>query len=484
MWFYRLVRNKDKKMVGYHQFGGKVLMLNDLDLVKQVFVKDFNHFVDRWPRSLKFDTERLNNMMFFAPGDDAWTQMRHAGSPAFTSGKLKHMSKIINKVACDLIDYLDKISVTGEEVSAKEVASRFTVQSIASTGFGIEANTFDDNPQGSQFYSMARRMVEGEVSLRMLLKNLLVFSAPSFANIFNMKLEGIDKGAVEYFENIIKQQIKLRKNKTKKRNDMIDLLTEALMGHASNDEEVKRQIEEELEVAKPAKVTAIKEEMLEDALISNLILLFLAGYDTSSNMMAACMFFLAKNHDIQAQLFQEINDADFNEKMDYNTIMNLPYLDMVVYESMRHFPIVEIQRVCTQDYKIPGSNCTIPKGMTVIAPAAGIMMDERYYPNPTKFNPEHFSPENKEKRSPYAFLAFGHGPRNCIGNRLGLLQFKSGIAHIIQNFKIMESPRTPEKLEMDPKKQATDIKDGPWVKFQRRGIHGRRLSRQGSVQAS
>ena len=418
-------RNKDKKMVGYHQLGAKVLMINDLDLVKQVFVKDFNHFVDRWPHYLKFDSEYVNNMMFFTPGDEAWTQMRHAGSPAFTSGKLRHMSKIINKVAYDLIDYLDKISVTGEEVSAKEVSSRFTVQTIASTGFGIEANTFDeDNPQGSQFYSMARRMVEGKMSLIILLKILLVIFAPSFANILNLKIPFTSE-AFEYFVNIIKQQIKLRKNKTKKRNDMIDLLTEALMGHASNDEEVKRQVEEELEVAKPAKVTAIKEDMLEGALVSNLLLLFLAGYDTSSNMMAACMFFLAKNQDIQARLFQEVNDADFNEKMDYNTIMNLPYLDMVVYESMRHFPIIEIQRICTQDYKIPGSNFTIPKGMTVIAPAAGIMMDERHYPNPTQFNPEHFSPESKEKRSPYAFLAFGHGPRNSAVPMLKIRNWQS-----------------------------------------------------------
>ena len=47
--------------------------------------------------------------------------------------------------------------------------------------------------------------------------------------------------------------------------------------------------------------------------------------------------------------------------------------------------------------------------MTVVASAPGIMMDERHYPNPTEFNPENFSAENREKRSPYAFLIFGHG---------------------------------------------------------------------------
>ena len=101
---------------------------------------------------------------------------------------------------------------------------------------------------------------------------------------------------------------------------------------------------------------------LEDALVSNLLLLFVAGFDTSSNMMTACLFFLARNPDVQERLFHEVNDADFNERMDYNTVMSLPYLDMVVHESMRHFPIVEITRVCTKDYRVPGTDFTIPKG--------------------------------------------------------------------------------------------------------------------------
>ena len=55
------------------------------------------------------------------------------------------------------------------------------------------------------------------------------------------------------------------------------------------------QVEEELEVAKPTKASAIREDMLETVLIANLFLLFLAGFETSSSMMTACIFFLARN---------------------------------------------------------------------------------------------------------------------------------------------------------------------------------------------
>jgi cytochrome P450 len=50
------------------------------------------------------------------------------------------------------------------------------------------------------------------------------------------------------------------------------------------------------------------------------------------------------------------------------------------------------------------------------------MKDEKYFSNPEIFDPDNFSPEKKAQRSPYSFLAFGQGPRNCIGMRFALLQ--------------------------------------------------------------
>lgn len=53
------------------------------------------------------------------------------------------------------------------------------------------------------------------------------------------------------------------------------------------------------------------------------------------------------------------------------------------------------------------------------------MKDPQYYPNPDAFDPElHFNPSAKAERSPYSFLAFGQGPRNCIGMRFALLQVR------------------------------------------------------------
>lgn len=47
---------------------------------------------------------------------------------------------------------------------------------------------------------------------------------------------------------------------------------------------------------------------------------------------------------------------------------------------------------------------------------SGIHRNPKYYPNPDTFDPERFSDSNKSSIDPYAYLPFGAGPRNCIGN--------------------------------------------------------------------
>jgi len=75
------------------------------------------------------------------------------------------------------------------------------------------------------------------------------------------------------------------------------------------------------------------------------------------------------------------------------------------------------------------------------------MNDERFYEKPNEFYPEHFSPEKKAERNPYAYLPFGQGPRNCIGMRLALVESKAAIAHAVHNFRIEPTANTKIPVE-------------------------------------
>ena len=75
-------------------------------------------------------------------------------------------------------------------------------------------------------------------------------------------------------------------------------------------------------------------------------------------------------------------------------------------------------------------------------------MDEQYYPNPKKFDPERFTKEAKAERHPMAFLSFGAGPRICIGSRFALLEMKVAIAKIVRDFTLRTCSRTPTDEEI------------------------------------
>lgn len=95
-------------------------------------------------------------------------------------------------------------------------------------------------------------------------------------------------------------------------------------------------------------------------------------------------------------------------------------------ETLRFYPPAPItDRACTQDYLLPGTDTLIKKGSAILVPIMEIHHDERYYPEPEKFDPERFSAENKGKINTYTFLPFGQGPRNCIGNESQLHMYNS-----------------------------------------------------------
>ena len=92
-------------------------------------------------------------------------------------------------------------------------------------------------------------------------------------------------------------------------------------------------------------------------------MLLLAGYDTTGTTMSYILYELALNQDCQETLFEEINTAKNSNNPEYDTLQSLPYLDMVIHETLRKHPVVAtIERVCSKDYKLPNTNLVLKKG--------------------------------------------------------------------------------------------------------------------------
>lgn len=116
------------------------------------------------------------------------------------------------------------------------------------------------------------------------------------------------------------------------------------------------------------------------------------------------------NQEIQEKCREEIYEilSNYDDKLTYDSIFEMKYLDMVVNETLRKFPVVDSQfRMANRDYKIPNSNLTIPAGTNIFISAFGLHRDERFYENPDKFDPERFTEENLKKRHPFVYIPFG-----------------------------------------------------------------------------
>jgi docosahexaenoic acid omega-hydroxylase len=180
---------------------------------------------------------------------------------------------------------------------------------------------------------------------------------------------------------------------------------------------------------------------------------------------------IGSHPEIQKKLHQEI-DAHFGDTsrihLSDDDFRELNYLDCVIKESLRLLPPVPyIQREFTEDLVI-GNLCFfiqilivfkksffsldgvhIKKGTTCSIWIHNIHRDERYFPQPEKFDPDRFLPENSTDRPPYAYIPFSAGRRNCVGQRYALMELKIIITQILRNFTL-KSMKTIEELKLTP----------------------------------
>ena len=53
-----------------------------------------------------------------------------------------------------------------------------------------------------------------------------------------------------------------------------------------------------------------------------------------------------------------------------------------------------------------------------------------------------WSPENKPKLNPYAYMPFGMGPRNCVGMRFAMEEMKIALSTVLKQFRFFPVEET------------------------------------------
>ncbi|XP_025106024.1 cytochrome P450 3A43-like [Pomacea canaliculata] len=136
-------RSKYGKTFGVYFMRDAMLLTNDIDILKEVFVKDFSNFSDRSQIPRRPLNYPINHSLPFENGDN-WRRMRHTMTPTFSTSKLKLMGPYINRCCDNLSSALQRLSEKRELADVKRIFGAYTMDVIAGTGFGLKTDSLLD----------------------------------------------------------------------------------------------------------------------------------------------------------------------------------------------------------------------------------------------------------------------------------------------------------------------------------------------------
>ncbi|XP_070556743.1 cytochrome P450 3A5-like [Ptychodera flava] len=434
------------KVFGTYEGRTPVLMFSDPEICKQICVKNFVSFYNR--RRLPINNKPLDSGLTMLTNEN-WKNKRNTLTPAFSGSKMRLMSSIVNKAAEDLVKILRKHSEDGTPIQCKDLFGCYVVDSMASAGFGIEVNS-QEQPDHPFVKNAKEAFAFGFFSPVVLIMFFLPFLVPVL-NWLNIGL--FPTKNLKYFTDLTEQTIKMRKSQVSS-NKRVDFLQLMLDAHDVYEQYIKESHTEEdeygVKLVKDGKSDThdFHKGFTNEEILAQSLIFFLAGYETTSTLMSYVAYSMATNPDIQEKLCTEIDDVMANhEEPSYDVVSKMPYLDMIVCETLRMYPpSLRFDRECNEDVTIAGIN--IKKGMYVTVSIYAIHHNPEIYPEPEKFIPERFTKEEKEKRHPYAWLPFGAGPRNCIGMRFALLEAKIGLVRIFRDFTLEPCAETVIPIQL------------------------------------
>lgn len=217
----------NESVVGMYSIGGQpTYVIRDLEMIKKITSKDFDHFVNH-----RFHVEQKSDPLIgrsmFAAQDQQWKDVRLTVSPAFTGSKMRLMMELVTECTTEVCEYIKSEMTNGILIlNFKDVASRFVANSVATSAFGFKVNSLKDRE--NEFY------VRGYSAANLSATKFFAFSSiPKVMNFLKVKM--LKNEDVDYFRKMIRSNMKYRIDNNVYRPDMINLLIEARNGALKHD---------------------------------------------------------------------------------------------------------------------------------------------------------------------------------------------------------------------------------------------------------
>ncbi|KFM65253.1 Cytochrome P450 4V2, partial [Stegodyphus mimosarum] len=354
--------------------------------------------------------------------DTKWKSRRKMLTPAFHFNILHDFLPVMNKESSILVEVLKK-HATEKYVEIVPLITKCSLDIICGTILGAEicAQTEANCPylnaltklSSAAFERMQRpwlwryfvfQMTPIGRSFNQNLRTLQDFTSAVIAEKKKEKLEKKRKG-----ETPVKEEDTDACHKLKKRA-LLDLLLDE---HINNNSITETEIREEVDT------------------------FTFEGHDTTSIAICWSLYMIGLHPWVQDKIHEELDSifCESNRDVTMDDIKDMKYLECVVKETMRLYPSVPaVAREITEDLEFQGK--ILPKGATCVVFTYFLHRDPEVFPNPEKFDPNRFLPENSAGRHPFAYVPFSAGPRNCIGQRFAMMEIKTVLSFVLRNYRV------------------------------------------------
>ncbi|KAM7525298.1 hypothetical protein LguiA_015200 [Lonicera macranthoides] len=347
-----------------------------------------------------------------APYGAYWRQLRKITTLKLLSAKKVRSFRSIREEEVSNLVQSVRLSSTGSLVNLSQEIYTLTYKIVCKAAFGGNCKYGDDLK---------------------LLMNEIVSSASGFdvADLFpSLKLLHIISGTEPKFAKLHQKVNHVLDNIIEEHN--VNLASAGKDGNNDDTEE-----EDLLDVLlKIPESEGLDFPITSDNIKAVIMDMFIAGTDTSSNVMEWAMSEMIKNPRVmdkaQAELRQVLKGKDVIHESD---IQDLIYLKMVIKETLRlHTPVpLLLPRECREQCKIDGYD--IPMKTKVIVNAWAIGRDPEYWDDGESFLPERFENSSIDiVGSNYEYMPFGAGRRMCPGATFGLANIELPLAQLLYHF--------------------------------------------------
>jgi cytochrome P450 len=382
----------------YFRFGPQdVFFLNHPDYIKDVLVTHHQSFMKG--RALQRAKRLLGEGLLTSEGDFHRRQRRLA-QPAFHRARIASYGAVMTAYAERATsDWQD-----GATLDISQEMMRLTLAIVGKTLFDADVESEADE-------------IGAALTSVMELFDFLLMPFSELLEKLPLPLPHVRRfqKAKERLDSTIYRIIEERRRSNEDRGDLLSMLLSA------KDEEGDGGQMSDLQV---------RDEVMT---------IFLAGHETTANALTWTWYLLSQHPEIEAKLHEELDAVLDGRQPTFEDVQSLRYTEMVLAESMRLYPPAwAIGRLALHDYEIGGY--TIPAKSLVLLSPYVTQRDARYFPEPTRFDPERWTQQVRESRPQFSYFPFGGGPRRCIGEGFAWMEGILLIAMIARDWRMRLVP--------------------------------------------